>query len=125
MRKEIEMNAMIRVSYHKPYVVIQMPPALSQVIEIRGLLAVVVVTTASDTLSMIMSAKGISNRIHWCASPFSQETLILQSLFTLYCKCIIISAFIPVEGVDERPRNEIYWRYRDFVRSATPLQAFP
>ena len=71
MRKEIEMNAMIRVSYHKPYVVIQMPPALSQVIEIRGVLVVEAVTTTSDTLSMIMSVKGISIRLHWCASPFS------------------------------------------------------
>ena len=58
------MNAVIRVSYHKPYVVIQMSPALYQVIEIRGLLAVVAVTIASDTLSMIMSAKGISNSLN-------------------------------------------------------------
>ena len=61
MRKAIEMDTVIRVPYHNPFVVIQMLPALSQVIKIRGVLAV---TTISGTLSMIMSAKGISNRLH-------------------------------------------------------------
>lgn len=95
---------------HKPSVAIQMTPALYQVIEIRGVLAVAAVTTASGTLSMIMSAKGISKRLHWWESPFSWETLILQSSFTFYCKCIITSACMPVQEVDERPRTELYWR---------------
>ena len=74
-RKAVEMNAAIRVTYHNPSVAIRMPSALSQVIEIGEVLAMAEVTTASGTLSMTMSAKGISNGFHRYASPFSWSTL--------------------------------------------------
>ena len=52
MRKAVEMKVV-----HKQFVVIQMPLALSQVIEINEVLAMVEVTIASSTLSIIMSVK--------------------------------------------------------------------
>ena len=73
MRKAVEMNAV-----HRPFVVIQMPPALSQVTKINEVLVVVAVTIASGILSIIMSARETrefegQGHFQWVSMPKSMD----------------------------------------------------